>query len=500
MVIYASVFFLIFTCLAVIKNRSSRSARFLCAMMVSWFCAFLFLVFYLSRQNAYWSSVNKIFYIPPGVWNYLVLRIDMPENLLIRGMNLSVALFYYFTVRFALAFTGRNRDKKRIYLLLLIPAVLEILYFDPAAQLKLQEIFCGYSMASWSNYQMLNEVCSWIFRGQHVIYCLAGAWLLIYYYVRYPQVRFLKMYTLLNISCVVPLVVLFMALFFWLPQSLVRLTMKPGFWNYLIPSLNVGILSNSMFYVVFLVLYLLLIVLVLKFHTMEHYYQKDQINIETRMSTATMGINTLTHAMKNHIQGIRQEVDYLSEKYPQEQEIQSSAGFILDSCGICMQMLETANQQLKHKVLSMKLLPVDAAVDSVLDKWNKNSGRVPVVYQPEEKPGMAFLDEESMEEVLENLLKNAEEALRDTDGGQICIRLKKNKGWAVIEISDNGPGIAEEDREKIFIPFYSTKGSSNNWGIGLAYCHRVIKAHGGRIAVDSKVGEETTFSVSLPLI
>ena len=105
-----------------------------------------------------------------------------------------------------------------------------------------------------------------------------------------------------------------------------------------------------------------------------------------------------------------------------------------------------------------------------------------------------------MEEVLENLLKNAEEALRDTDGGQICIRLKKNKGWAVIEISDNGPGIAEEDREKIFIPFYSTKGSSNNWGIGLAYCHRVIKAHGGRIAVDSKVGEGTTFSVSLPLI
>lgn len=60
--------------------------------------------------------------------------------------------------------------------------------------------------------------------------------------------------------------------------------------------------------------------------------------------------------------------------------------------------------------------------------------------------------------------------------------------------------IEDENIGKIFTPFFSTKSSITNWGIGLAFCYRVIEVHDGKLTVESQVGEGTTFSIALPII
>jgi two-component system sensor histidine kinase PilS (NtrC family) len=105
------------------------------------------------------------------------------------------------------------------------------------------------------------------------------------------------------------------------------------------------------------------------------------------------------------------------------------------------------------------------------------------------------VDANQIKSVLWNLLGNARDA---TDaGGRIAVRLKRQIGQALLEIEDSGQGISAEDLPRIFDPFFTTK--SGGTGLGLAIVHRVVEAHGGRIAVRSEPGRGSIFSVTLPL-
>ena len=97
-----------------------------------------------------------------------------------------------------------------------------------------------------------------------------------------------------------------------------------------------------------------------------------------------------------------------------------------------------------------------------------------------------------------NLLINATEATQDSTG-KITIRTRylHDEKMVMIEISDTGVGIKEEDLSKIFDPFFSTK--EKGTGLGLSVVYGIINAHKGHISVKSKVGEGTTFTIKLPL-
>ena len=113
---------------------------------------------------------------------------------------------------------------------------------------------------------------------------------------------------------------------------------------------------------------------------------------------------------------------------------------------------------------------------------------------------MAYIDEEAFGEVIVNLISNAVEAMGNKSDGEVEISIKEQGSWGIIEIKDNGPGIETEDLGRIFTPFFSTKSSINNWGVGLAFCYKVVTAHDGKITVESEVGRGTVFSIALPIV
>jgi len=108
-------------------------------------------------------------------------------------------------------------------------------------------------------------------------------------------------------------------------------------------------------------------------------------------------------------------------------------------------------------------------------------------------------DENRLKQVFMNLIMNSIEAVNT--GGIISIESQKNTESSHIEISviDNGCGIPEEIINNIFNPFFSTKVSKKNAGLGLSICQHIVELHNGIITCSSKPGKNTHFYVRLPL-
>ena len=84
------------------------------------------------------------------------------------------------------------------------------------------------------------------------------------------------------------------------------------------------------------------------------------------------------------------------------------------------------------------------------------------------------------------------------EAGNITLLTYRSDGKAVIEIADDGTGIAEEDLPRIFDPFFTTKGRGKGTGLGLSISYGIVQEHEGQIEVDSSPGHYTKFRVELP--
>jgi signal transduction histidine kinase len=112
-------------------------------------------------------------------------------------------------------------------------------------------------------------------------------------------------------------------------------------------------------------------------------------------------------------------------------------------------------------------------------------------------PLPVLADRDHLMRVFNNLLKNAQQAIPEDREGRVEVRLRSTEAEAIAEVCDNGTGIAEEDRERIFRPNFTTKGSG--MGLGLAMVQRMVEGAGGRVWFESREGAGSSFFVALPL-
>lgn len=105
-----------------------------------------------------------------------------------------------------------------------------------------------------------------------------------------------------------------------------------------------------------------------------------------------------------------------------------------------------------------------------------------------------------LNQVFMNILDNAAFAVSDKDHGDVWITIRKDNKFAYVEIEDNGKGMSDETKNKIFNPFFTTKPVGQGTGLGLSISYKVIKNHKGNIDVQSELGKGTKFIIKLPLI
>jgi PAS domain S-box-containing protein len=217
----------------------------------------------------------------------------------------------------------------------------------------------------------------------------------------------------------------------------------------------------------------------------------------------------LAHEIKNPLAGIQGGVDILIRRRDKNdperealegmrhevQRIDSTVRALLDRARPRLVSVKTSslNEIVGRAVNLARAQSTNAATDTE---------SVSIEFEPTENSITIPLDSAQIEDAVLNLIINAIEA---SDGnGQVTIRIFRSQNdrsdepedEAVVEVSDDGRGISEEDLSRIFNPFFTTRPGGT--GLGLPAVRRIARAHGGRVEVESSLGTGSTFSIHLP--
>jgi len=135
-------------------------------------------------------------------------------------------------------------------------------------------------------------------------------------------------------------------------------------------------------------------------------------------------------------------------------------------------------------------------LNQVMQLYTKNAEGVTLKWEGSQQEFFIHADREHMLRVFSNLLQNAIQAAAEVANGQVNVSVSRHNNQKVmIRVTDNGPGVADSLRDKIFQPNFTTK--SSGMGIGLAISRQMVNQAGGEIGFQSSPGEATTFWVEM---
>lgn len=146
-------------------------------------------------------------------------------------------------------------------------------------------------------------------------------------------------------------------------------------------------------------------------------------------------------------------------------------------------------------VPNKKSTHINEMLEDLANEFRELFGRMGIEIKLNTKKIIAKIDLALIRQALINLIMNAQQAM--PDGGILYLKAERKKELVKISIKDTGQGIDNEIIDKIFDPFFSTR--DRGTGLGLSITNSIIKAHGGKVEVKSKIGEGTEFALYLPI-
>ena len=243
------------------------------------------------------------------------------------------------------------------------------------------------------------------------------------------------------------------------------------------------------------------------FNQMVRQMHESRIEIErlhrTQMSRAehlaTLGelATGLAHEIRNPLAGIAGVIEIIGRDLPVTSPARAVVKDVRQEIArinhIVTDLLQTARPHPPKVRKSDLNTTVEHAV--MLGRQQALAKSVEITLQKDPSLPEVEHDSDQIHQVLLNLLLNALQAI--DKNGKITVTVKPQGATAVVEVTDNGRGIAPDHLPNIFRPFYTTKGEGT--GLGLSLARRIVEDHHGRIDVTSAVGKGTTFAVVLPL-
>ena len=209
----------------------------------------------------------------------------------------------------------------------------------------------------------------------------------------------------------------------------------------------------------------------------------------------------VAHEIRNPLGGIKMATNLLSSSAMNDRRIsqemaQSITSGIAEIEAIIADLLDYAREtrlDCQEYALGRILAPVVEACAA-----DGRARGVRVVAHGLEDAVVASVDGQRLRQVFTNVMQNALEATERQRSGRVEVRLHQRATAGVVEIADNGVGIQPEHREKIFLPFYTTKPTGT--GLGMAIVKKIVDLHGGEVVVDSVPGRGTRVRISLPAV
>ncbi len=216
-----------------------------------------------------------------------------------------------------------------------------------------------------------------------------------------------------------------------------------------------------------------------------------QLLTSERMSAAGAIAAQLGHDLRGPLSTVM-NATWLLEHHPEK--MSSTLPLIKKAVDDATQMLNEMRLKTQEVSLNRSEVELDDFITSFIDELVV-PGNI-VVEKKLESQACVSIDTMKMKRVLSNLVVNAFDAM--SKGGTLVISTKVEDERVLIEVKDNGSGIPDDVKKKLFTPFFTSK--SNGSGLGLSFCKRMVEAHLGEISVESKLGSGTSFLTKLPRV
>jgi PAS domain S-box-containing protein len=220
-------------------------------------------------------------------------------------------------------------------------------------------------------------------------------------------------------------------------------------------------------------------------------------------AVGTMALG-LAHEFNNLLMGISGYAQIAQAAPDDRERIARALEIILRQAQrgkVLIQRLSTFGRRDKPRLAAVELTRILDEVVILQEREMKMTGvKVARVY---EDPSPALADYSQMEQVFFNLLRNARQAIDPRGKGTITLTARNRGGEVEVTVADNGIGIRPDDLRRLFEPFFSTKDRQKgdqipSLGLGLWVSRQIVQAHGGAIAVASRLGKGTVFTIRLP--
>lgn len=231
---------------------------------------------------------------------------------------------------------------------------------------------------------------------------------------------------------------------------------------------------------------------------------REDVVMERKFNTAKTGASVFVHSMKNQLLANRVLYKRIAAVYNQDepdiQKLKEYTQFLENNNEMMLKRMEELYSSVKTNSICMVPVELEDIFQYSIERFHSKYPEVEVEVKMETK-AIILADKSHFCEAVYNILINAWDAIIESgrqETGRIEMLAYSERLYTVIEIRDNGKGISKSQMKKIFDPFYSSKNSNHNWGMGLYYVRTIIKGHFGSLRVESKEEKGTNFYILLP--
>ncbi len=211
----------------------------------------------------------------------------------------------------------------------------------------------------------------------------------------------------------------------------------------------------------------------------------------------------VAHEIKNPLTPMKLSIQYLQHAFRSNPEnieplLKRVAGTLIEQIDNLAQIASEFSNFAKMPRAENQQIHLNQLVSSVFLLFSKEREDMEMTLQLPEKQYFVFADKNHLMRVFNNLIKNAIQAIPDDRHGIIKVSLYLNDDLATVKVSDNGTGISDDKKDKVFVPNFTTKSSGT--GLGLAISKNIIESVDGKIRFVTEENQGTDFYVELPLV
>jgi len=204
-------------------------------------------------------------------------------------------------------------------------------------------------------------------------------------------------------------------------------------------------------------------------------------------------------AIINENTGLLKDLVQLHEDIPEREQFLESIDLALGSVARCKAVTHRLLGFAKHMDVRHEVIDVPGLVGEVIGFLERETEFRRIRIEVKTQPGLPNIksDRGQLQQVFFNLLNNSVSAV--ADGGRIEVDISRtDEQWIAVSVTDDGVGIAKENLKRIFEPFFTTKEGAGT-GLGLSITYGIVQKLGGKISVESQLGQGTCFTVLLPV-